>query len=65
MNHFNSQRPARNQREKVYVLEMLDLILLLNIGFPSYVARVRVFGFGYKLITRNIKIPLLPRDVVV
>ena len=42
MNHFNSQRPLE-QREirekKMYVLEMLDLILLLDIGFPSYVAR--------------------------
>ena len=31
-------RTARNQREKMYVSEMLDLILLLDIGFPLYVA---------------------------
>ena len=30
-------KTARNQREKkMYVVEMLDLILLLDIGFPSY-----------------------------
>ena len=32
-------RTARNRREEMYVVEMLDLILLLDIGFPSYVAR--------------------------
>ena len=39
MKHFNSLRTATNQREKMYVLEMLDLILPLDIGFLSYVAR--------------------------
>ena len=32
-------RTARNQREKMYVVEMLVLILLLDIAFPLYVAR--------------------------
>ena len=31
-------RTARNQREKMYVPEMLDLILVLDIGLTSYVA---------------------------
>ena len=41
MNHFNSQRPLgqREIKEKMYVLEILDVILLLDIGFASYAAR--------------------------
>ena len=42
MNQFNSQRPLGRRgikKEKMYVPEMLDLILFSDIGFPSYVAR--------------------------
>ena len=41
MSHFNSQRPLgqREIKEKMYVLEILDVILLLDIGFASYAAR--------------------------
>ena len=42
MNQFNSQRllgrRGIKERKIMYVPEMLDLILILDIGFPSYVA---------------------------
>ena len=66
MNHFQLPKKAlgtaRNQREKIYVLKMPDLILFLDIGFPSYLVRaLYTFKKTYPYATQRVDILILKK----